>query len=142
MVYGCAPQVVLAVPQEVKPQAEAISIPVVPDTRRLVGEGTKAVLASQVTPSSWFDVTEDNANDFGTVIALGVFWIRIPPKAAEPAVLAALLLIVAFLMSKPAPSRRMPPAVLLLTLTWFKRTIAPPSPHRPGEPPVMVRLRM
>jgi hypothetical protein len=88
---------------------------------------------------SWFSLTVEKVNTRGVA---GGLWIRIPPNAAPPAVLAPLPLIVVFLMSKPAPSMRTPPAVLLLTLTWSSRAMTPPSAQRPGEPPVIERSRM
>ena len=112
--YGCAPQVVLAAPQEKKLQAAMSPAPDGAVTSTVVGLGLKAVLASHVTPTILLSVIVDNARDFGV---LREFWMRIPPKTADPAKLPSLLLTVVFLMSKPAPLRRMPPAVLLLTLT-------------------------
>jgi len=114
--YGCAPQVVLAVPQEEKPQVAMSPAPDGAVTSTVVGLGLKAVLASHVTPTILLSVIVDNARDFGV---LREFWMRIPPKTTVPR-LPSLLLTVASLMSKPAPSRRIPPAVLLLTLTWSR----------------------
>ena len=116
-----------------------MSPPVLLVTRTLVGLGFKAVFASHVTPTSWLPVMVDNARDFGV---FREFWMRIPPKTAEPAMFAPFPLTVASLMSKPAPSRRMPPAVLLLTLTCSSRRMSPVSAQIPGEPPVMVMALM
>ena len=80
----------------------------------MVGSGFTAVPLSQLTPISWLSLTVEKLSIFGDA---GGFWMRIPPNAPAPAVLAPLLLTVVFLMSNPAPSRRMPPAALLLTLT-------------------------
>jgi hypothetical protein len=112
--YGCSPQVVLAVPQVEKLQV-AMSPPVLLETRTLVGVGLKAVLESQVTPIWSFPVMVERDRDFGVV----EFWMRIPPKTTVPR-FGPLLLMLASLISKPTPSRRMPPAVLLLTLTWSR----------------------
>jgi len=110
--YGCAPQVVLAVPQEVKLQAAMSTAPVGAVTRTVVG-GLKAVLASHVTPTSWLPTMVDSDMDLGVARE---FWMRIPPKT-DGDVAAPLSFTVVSLISKPAPLRRMPPAVLLLTLT-------------------------
>jgi len=117
--YGCAPQVVLAVPQEENPHAVVvISPPVLPFARTVVGMDVKSeeVSVAQETPIRPFPVIVDSANDFGTVVEAGVFWMRMPPNGWS-IMFDPLLLTVASLMSKPAPLRRMPPAVLLLTLT-------------------------
>jgi len=111
------------------------------ETSTLVGAGLNAAPDAQETPTSWLDVTVDRASDFGTAAEVGVPWIPIPPKMTVP-VLAPFPVTVVFLMSKPAPSRRMPPAVLLLTRTWSSRKMSPVSAQTPGEPPVMVRARM
>jgi len=133
--------VVLAVAQEVKPQVPAMSPPVLPDTSALVGVGFKreAVPEAHATPICWFEVTVNSARDFGTAVEVGTFWMSMPPKADEPAMFGPFPLTVVFRMSKPAPSSRMPPAVLLVTSTWSRRTTAPPSAQSPGEPPVIVR---
>jgi len=93
------------------------------------------------TPTWPFPVIVDSARDLGTVDEVGGFCMHIPPKA-QFAMFDPLLLTVASLMSKPAPSRRIPPAVLLLTLTWSSRRMLPLSAVMPGEPPVMVRSRI
>jgi hypothetical protein len=81
--YGCAPQVVLAVLQEVKPQGVVvISPPVLLDTRTEVGMdvNSDAVPEAQETPIWPFPVIVDSANDFGTVVEAGAFWMRMPPN--------------------------------------------------------------
>ena len=65
---------------------------------------------------------------------------RMPPKD-ESKVLGPLVLTAVYLMSNPAPSRRIPPAVLLLTVTWSRRRM-PPVAQMPGEPPVIDRPRI
>ena len=139
LLHGCAPQAVLAVPHEVKPQAPVMSPPVLPDTSTVVGTGLKRtpVPEAHETPICWFEFTVDSVSDFGTVTEVGAFWMRMPPNG-KPAMLGPFPVTVVFLTSKPEPSRRIPPAVLLLTLTWSRRTIPLPSAHSPGEPPVMV----
>ena len=136
--YGCTPQVVLAVVHNVIPPHEVPTSmpPALPDTSTLVVAGTMVVPEEQATPTCPLPVMVERASDFGVV----AFWTKIPPKM-KLYEFGPLLLTVVFWMSKPAPSSRMPPAVLSLTLTWERRTTAPLSAHKPGEPAVMERLR-
>jgi len=139
--YGCAPQVVLEVPQEVKPVphvAVMAKAPLGAVTNTLVGVGLNAPLASQETPTTELPAIVESDKDLGVLDA----WIRIPPQIPLASFIRPLLLMVASLMSKPAPSRRIPPAVLLLTLTLSSRRMLPLSAVMPGEPPVMVRSRI
>lgn len=102
-----------------KPQEAVIATPPAGlDTRTVVGVGARRVPVpvAQEMPTNWLSVIVERASDLGTAVDVGIFCIKIPPKT-EDAVLAPLVLTVVFLMSNPAPSRRMPPAVLLLTVT-------------------------
>ena len=87
-------------------------------TRMLVGVGLESAPGpfAQTIPTNWFDSTEERTIDFGNPELLGVLRRRIPPKG-EVAMFAPLLVTMVFRMSKAAPSRMMPPALLLVTLT-------------------------
>lgn len=138
--HGWAPQVGLDVPQDVKlaPHVAAMSkAPLGADTRTLLGVGLNAVLASQEMPTTELPVMVHRDRDLGLVAPC----MRIPPQIPLAPFIGPLLSTVVFLISKPTPSRRMPPAVLLLTLTWSRRKIAPPSAVMPGAPVVMPRSR-
>ena len=114
--YSCAPQVALVVPQEVKPLPHVAAMSTAPlgaVTNTLVGTGLNAVLASQETPTTELPVIVESDRVLGVVDV----WIRIPPQIPLAPFIRLLLLTVTFLISKPAPSRRIPPAVLLLTFT-------------------------
>jgi hypothetical protein len=117
-----------------------MSTPLLLNTSTLVGMlvRSEAVPDAQETPPLALPVIVERDRDFGTVAPAGAFWIRIP--GSPPA--AAFPLTVVFLISNPAPSSRMPPEVLLLTLTWLRRTIPPPSAQSPGEPAVMLKSRI
>ena len=92
-----------------------------PETRTVVGIEVKSevVPLAQETPTFKFALIVERDSDFGTVVEVGAFWMRTPPKGKAD-MLEPFPLTVASLMSKPAPSRRIPPAVLLLTLTWSR----------------------
>ena len=74
LLHGCAPQVVLAVPHEVKPQEVVISTPLLPDAKTVVGMLVRrlAVPEAQDTPLM-LPLTVERDRDFGIVVDGGAF---------------------------------------------------------------------
>jgi hypothetical protein len=105
---------------------------------------SEAVPDAQATPTFALVLMVESARALGMVDEVGAFRMCMPAQTTPSGSLETvpLLLTVASLMSKPAPLRRIPPAVLLLTPTWSSRRMFPPSAVMPGEPPVTVRSRM
>ena len=115
-----APHVALAAPHEVKPHAVAmLTPPAFPDASTPVPvTGAEHVIPTRLlawTVRSW---SRDGP-------APGGLLMRIPPQTVAPDIPGPFPVTMVLRMSKPAPSRRIPPPGLLTTETWLSRSVAP-----------------